>query len=75
MVRPPANSDDHPRFHASVRHYHRAGPKGPIEWDQWVEGTNKPAKKSKSSRKILMSLLTVLMLVGGLFIWMLLSTQ
>jgi len=74
MVRPPANSGNHPRFHAPVRHYHRAGAKGPVEWDEWVEGAKKPGKKGIISRKILMGLLTILVLGAVVVTWMALST-
>ena len=75
MVKPPANSGNHPRFHAPVRHYHRAGSKGHVEWDEWVEGSMKSDKKGKISRKLLLSMMTVLVLAVAVTTWMALSAQ
>jgi len=75
MVIPPPHSGNRPRFHAPVRHYHRPGIKGHVEWDSWVEGSKMPVKKAKIPLKPIMIISTVFVVAAVVTVWMALTTM
>ncbi len=57
--------DDHARFSAHVRHYHRSGAQSHKSWEEWVEG--KPATTGgKRKMAVIVGVIVAVLALAGI---------